>query len=133
LPLPTTPSQVDEIFEKAEAGEGALLVLPIGGPGIHPQQPLYEQRAHARVLALHPNRPGPLPGMAQTPLGRWLFSLGQPMTFEAPQPIDVSPFLQEGIHTILVRDPWVEVVRDGLGDPTIQSQGGAIWELSGLN
>lgn len=133
LPLPTTPSQVAEIFEKAEAGEGALLVLPIGGPGIHPQQPLYEQRAHARVLALHPNRPGPLPGMAQTPLGRWLFSLGQPMEFEPPQPIDVSPFLQEGIHTILVRDTWVDEVRDGLGDPAIQSQGGAIWELSGLN
>jgi hypothetical protein len=133
LPLPTTPSQVDEIFEKVDAGEGALLVLPIGGPGIHPQRPLYEQRAHARVLALRPNRPGPLPGMAQTPLGRWLFSLGQPVSFDPPQPIDVNPFLEGGVHTILVRDPWVEAVREGLGDPTIQSQGGAIWELSGLN
>jgi len=133
LPLPTTDAQVDAIFHVAAQGEGALWVLPVGGPGIHPQRPLYEQRAHARVLALRPNRPGPLPGLAKSPTARWLFSLGQPRVLDPPQSIDVNPILKQGIRTILVRDAWVDSVSKGLGDPTIRGQGGAIWELSGLN
>jgi hypothetical protein len=133
LPLPTTPAQVDAIFYEAAQGTGTLLVIPVGGPGIHPQRPLYEQRAHARVLALRPNRPGPLPGMAQNPTGRWLFSLGQPHALEAPNSIDVGPFLEQGVQSILVREAWVDSVSKGLGDPTVRGQGGAIWELSGLN
>jgi hypothetical protein len=133
LPLPTTPAKVDAIFAKAAGGEGRLLVLPMGGPGIHPQRPLYEQRAHARILALRPNVPGPLSGIGESPTGRWLFSLGQVRVETVPESIDVRAFLQRGIRSILVREAWVDPVREGLGEPHAQAQGGAIWELTRLN
>ena len=133
LPLPTTPAAVDAIFAEARQGEGRLLVLPAGGPGVHPQRPLYEQRAHARVLALRPNVPGPVSGLGRSPTGRWLFSLGQSRSVERPESIDVSPFLEQGVGTILVRDAWVDQAQRGLGDPHLKAQGGAIWQLSQLS
>lgn len=132
-PLPTTSSNVAEVFSKLGNEEGRVLVLPLGGPGLHPQRALYEQRAHARDLALRPNVPGPVLGIEQSPTGAWLCGLGREESSGPPDLLDVDGFLQAKISTILVREGWVEEAIEGLGDPHFLAEGGAIWHLSQLS
>ena len=47
VPLPTTAAGISEVFSELGDEDGRVLVLPLSGPGLHPQQALYEQRAHA--------------------------------------------------------------------------------------
>ena len=133
LPFPTTSAEISPVFFEAAGKEGRLLVLPVGGPGLHPQRALYEQRAHARDLALRPNVPGPVLGIDRNPTGKWLCSLGQPGRLKAPDIPDVSAFLKANITTILVREQWVTEVMEVLGDPDLRAEGGAIWELTRLS
>ena len=140
LPLPTTDARIDAVFAQIPPGEGRILVLPIGGPGINPQKSLYEQRAHARVLALNPNKPGGLWRSKKGPkkgleiqTTDWLCSLALDKPHPRPERIDVSRFLNSDVDTIVVRDAWVEQVELGMGNPHIRAQGGAIWDLTRLS
>lgn len=132
-PLPTTPSEVAEVFSELEARDGRVLVLPMGGPGLHPQKALYEQRAHARDLALRPNVPGPVLGTERSPTGAWLFGLGKSPAPPLPDQVDVSGFLKAKITTIVVREGWVREAALGLGEPHLETGGGAIWHLTQLS
>ena len=140
LPLPTTNAKIDAIFSQIPPGDGRVLVLPIGGPGINPQKSLYEQRAHARVLALNPNKPGCLwRSKKQKEKGLeiettdWLCTLALDKPHPRPDSIDVSRFLNSDVDTIVVRDPWVTEVELGMGKAHIRVQGGAIWDLTRLS
>ena len=140
LPLPTTDAKIDAVFAQIPPGEGRVLVLPIGGPGINPQKSLYEQRAHARVLALNPNKPGCLwrskkgaeKGL-EIQTTDWLCTLALDKPHPRPDIIDVSRFLKSEVDTIVVRDPWVSEVEMGMGKAHIRVQGGAIWDLTRLS
>ena len=133
VPLPTTAAGISEVFSELGDEDGRVLVLPLSGPGLHPQQALYEQRAHARDLALRPNVPGPVLGIERNPTGAWLCGLGLASGPPAPDQVDVSGFLKAKITTILVREEWVEEVSEDLGMPHIQAGGGAIWHLTQLS
>jgi len=127
LPMPTTPADIAPIWHTLADGEGAVLVVPMAGPGVNFQRPLYEQRAHGRSLALHVNRPGW--SVVKDPLGRWLSALGQPHTPPAPADPDVSGLKRKGVRTIVVRTPYIAQVAEVLGAPTRVAEGGAVWDL----
>jgi len=127
LPLPITPATIDPVWYTLADGDGAVLVVPMAGPGINFQRPLYEQRAHGRRLALHVNRPGW--SVAKDPLGRWLSALGQPHTPPPPEAPDTAGLRRKGIRTLVVRDAYVQEVTSTLGAPTRVEVGGAVWEL----
>ncbi len=82
-PLPTADAKApDFLSELGALTPGMMLWAPLGGPGLSPQRPLLDQRAHGRPLALDPNRPGPPPRLPRSALGGWLASLGH----KAPTP-----------------------------------------------
>ncbi|MCB9760155.1 MAG: hypothetical protein H6739_10005 [Alphaproteobacteria bacterium] len=126
FPLPLTPAAVDPLWSLVPPGEGALLPVPAGGPGVHFQRPLYEQRAHGRPLLVNPNRPGPPPGLG--PLGAWLAGLGHPGQPPAPE-ADLSPLKRAGVSVIVARAPTHTRAEEVLGPPWRETPGGAIWLL----
>lgn len=104
LPLPLSPATVDPLWAELATGQGPVLPWPAGGPGVHFQRPLYEQRAHGRPLLIAPNRPGA--GRGLTPEGL------------------------RGVGAIAARAPFDREVEARLGPPTYRSEAGAIWEFS---
>ena len=125
LPLPTTPARVDPIF--SSVGEGVVLVVPVAGPGIAYQRPLYEQRAHGQRVLLAPNRPGMPPSVGGTALGHWLGGLA---FSEQPAPSDaVLEQLHGHVDVLVVREAWVEQVTSALGPPTAEVDGDALWRV----
>lgn len=107
LPLPTAPAAVDPLWASLAGGVGAVLPLPAGGPGVHFQRPLYEQRAHGRPLAITPNRPGP---------GR---KVG----------VGLDGLRAAGIGAVAARAPFDRELVESLGPPTRRSEAGSIWEI----
>jgi hypothetical protein len=101
--------------------DGALLVLPAGGPGVHFQRPLLDQRVHRQPLGLDPNRPGLPATFSRGAGGDFLANLnenpGEPAVFRWPA----------RVGQILVREPWVDVAAKVLGEPTIRSKDSALW------
>lgn len=125
-PLPTADARPPLIVaELAELQPGPLLVVPVAGPGIHFQRPLYDQHHHGRRLLLDPRHPGMPPGLAATPTGRWLASLAQP---GATAPLPVDPELP-GVAVLLVVEPHVAKVEAVFGPPARRAEDGAAWEL----
>lgn len=121
-PLPVTNAQVAPVFSELPADlDGRVLVVPLGGPGVHFQQPLFEQRAHGLPLAHRPNQPGPAPGVGASATGRWL--AGPPES--APGPLDLADL--DGIGAVVVRTDRVAWAQAGLGPPDVVAPGGAIW------
>ena len=106
-----------------------MLPVPAGGPGVHFQRPLFDQRAHGRPLAISPNRPGPAPGVGGHPLGRWLGGVGLPQSPPPPQDPDRAGLAARGLGAVVVAEPWVAEVEAVLGPPTRRAEGGALWEL----
>ncbi len=125
LPLPTTPARVAPLFYELPEAEGPVLVVPIAGPGVAYQRPLYEQRAHGRALLLHPNRPG-LPGpLARTPTGGWLGALA---FGEGPPPAGVTlSDLSGEVGVLVVRKAYLARARAALGAPDVEAEGGGAW------
>ncbi|MCB9743610.1 MAG: hypothetical protein H6740_13500 [Alphaproteobacteria bacterium] len=127
LPLPLADAAVPEVWAAARGGEGALLPVPAGGPGVHFQRPLFDQRAHGRPLAISPNRPGPGPRAGAHPLGRWLGGVGLPQAPRPPASLSLEGLPFGGI---VVQDAHVAEVEAVLGPPTVRAEGGAYWALT---
>ena len=130
LPLPTTDARIDDLwYELAELEPGgAVLVVPVGGPGIHHQRPLYEQRAHGHPLALRPNQPG-RSRASRTELGRWLAGLSQPQPPPPPAAPDTEALAAAGVGLVAVRSSHVDAVVEVLGPPDVEAAGGAAWSM----
>lgn len=128
VPLPTASVAVPDVFARLDAlPPGPLLVLPAGGPGIHPQRPLFDQRVHRRALLRDPNVPGLPLELRDAPGGDWLGSLGQPR--RAPVPDGwVWP---EDVVVIVVLGESVAEVESVLGTPDVVGADGAAWGRPG--
>ncbi|MED5373810.1 MAG: hypothetical protein VX899_22520 [Myxococcota bacterium] len=127
-PLPVTGVPVESAL--VELGEdpppGRLLVLPVSGPGVHFQRPLFEQRLHGMPLAHTPNRPGADHAVTANPTGRWL--AGPP---HVPMPAGADPeaLRRAGIGAVFVRKDAVDRVVPLLGEPAHVSAGGAVFRI----
>ena len=130
LPLPTTEARIDDLWYSLASEEpgGSVLVVPVAGPGIHHQRPLYEQRAHGHPLALRPNQPG-RSSASRTELGRWLAGLSQPQPPPPPAEPDVAALREAGVGLVAVRSDEVDAVTAVLGPPDVVADGGAAWSM----
>ncbi len=129
-PLPAASARApDFLSELDELSPGMLLWLPTGGPGISPQRPLLDQRAHGRAMVLNPNRPGPPTWLPKTPLGGWLAGLGRNADAPPPPDPDVGPLLEHGVTVLAVAAPLDATVAAKLGPPPVQGEDGAAWDL----
>jgi len=141
LPLATVPLSPQGSLEWCDGAEqtcadlddlspGAMLVLPLAGPGVHFQRPLLDQRLHGRPLLLDPNRPGLPRGLRKTPVGRWLGGLA--FGTDAPEgPIEIP----EPVAVLLVLEPYVDEAEVVLGSPDLvfrpgQVGGSAVWDVA---
>ncbi len=120
LPLPTTPATVPAVFHDLPAGEGGVLTVPVAGPGVHFQRPLYEQRAHGRPIPVDPNRPG-------TPYRA--FEAG--LRGESVDPEEARFELRKygGIEVIVARPGHEAAVETLFGAPSQRTETGAVWDL----
>jgi hypothetical protein len=120
LPLPVTPAAVPEVFANLPPGTGGVLTVPIGGPGVHFQRPLYEQRSHGRPIPVDPNRPG-------TPFR--VFEAG--LRGEEIDPEEARFELRKlgGIELVIARPGYELLVEAILGPPDTVTATGAIWDL----
>lgn len=128
VPLPTASVAAPDVLHRLAAlPEGPLLVLPAGGPGIHPQRPLFDQRVHRRTLVRDPNVPGLPLELRDAPGGDWLGSLGQPR--RAPVPDDME--WPQDVAVIVVLGDAVGEVEAVLGPPDLRGADGAAWGRPG--
>ncbi|NOY25535.1 MAG: hypothetical protein GXP62_06645 [Oligoflexia bacterium] len=130
-PLPTAdPTPMGVASQLDSLSPGRLLVLPVAGPGVHPQRPLLDQRVHRRPLLLDPQRPGLPVALASTQTGRWLGGLALP---HPPQgPADAASVRADlaGVAVLAVRQPYVSAVADVLGPPDLSAEDSAAWDLA---
>jgi len=120
LPLPTTPATVEPIFHALPAGSGGVLTVPVAGPGVHFQKPLYEQRAHGRPVPIDPNRPGTI-----------FRTLEEALAGETVDPEEVRFELRKlgGVEILVARPGHEAVIEALLGPPTVEAGGGSAWDL----
>jgi len=124
-PLPLAdPAPLGVVAGLGALSPGKLLVVPAGGPGVHFQRPLLDQRVHGRPLLLDPKHPGLPPALDATPTGRWLGGLA----LDRPSP-PPAPFSLPGVAVLVVREPWVATVQAVLGPPDVQAVDSAAWDL----
>ena len=125
LPLPVAEADPPDIASKlGSLSPGPVLVLPVSGPGVHPQRPLLDQRAHHRALLINPNRPGLPDTLTRNAAARWLSSLA----FHDPAPAPSSLQLP-GVAVLLVDAPYVPAVEAVLGPPDVRGEDAAAWDL----
>ncbi len=120
LPLPTTAAEVPEIFHMLPPGDGAVLTVPIAGPGVHFQRPLYEQRAHGRSVPIDPNRPG-------SPFHAFEAALrGAEID---PEEARFELRKLGGVEIVVARPGHGEIVEALFGPPQLSAEGGSAWDL----
>ena len=125
-PLPVASAAPSEIATRlGSLPDGALLVVPAGGPGINFQRPLLEQRVHGRKLLLSPNRPGLPARVTATPAGAWLAGLA----FPVPPPPPTNLSLPRQVSVLMVMEPYVARVSAAMGPPQVRASDGAAWDL----
>ncbi|HCH66534.1 MAG TPA: hypothetical protein DFR83_27260, partial [Deltaproteobacteria bacterium] len=125
-PLPVaqpTPLAVYTHPSMADLPPGPVLQLPAGGPGVHFQRPLLDQRAHRRPLMLDPNGPGLPPDLAQTPSGHFLASLAAPEGPRTPETFEWPA----GVALLVVAEPHVTSVVKVVGPPAFRTHDSAVW------
>ncbi len=127
LPLPVAESAPPQVVAEGldTLSAGALLVVPAGGPGVHFQRPLLDQRWHGRPLLSSLNRPGLPPELGRTETGRWLGGLAYPDGPSAPE----TPRFPGEVGVLLVMEPYVAAVTAGLGPPQLSGIDAAAWDL----
>ncbi|MDP6933970.1 MAG: hypothetical protein QGG40_13685 [Myxococcota bacterium] len=126
-PLPVAGvSPLDVVAMLEELPDGPLLLVPVAGPGVHPQRPLLDQRVHGRALVLAPNRPGLPSALSSHPVGRWLAGLSLPRP--SPPPASIEPL--PGVAVLVVTTPYVEQVTAVVGPPDLVGQDGAAWSVA---
>jgi hypothetical protein len=120
LPLPTTPAAVPAVFTDLPEGRGGVLTVPVAGPGVHFQRPLYEQRAHGRPIPVDPNRPG-------TPYRA--FEAG--LRGEAVDPEEARFELRKygGIELVVARPGHEAAVEALFGPAQRVTETGSVWDL----
>ena len=101
-----------------------MLVLPVSGPGVHPQRPLLDQRAHHRALLINPNRPGLPDTLTRNAAARWLSSLAFHDPAQPPSSLQLP-----GVAVLLVDAPYVSAVEAVLGPPDVRGEDAAAWDL----
>lgn len=125
LPLPVAEADPPDIASKlGDLSPGPMLVLPVSGPGVHPQRPLLDQRVHHRALLLNPNRPGLPDALTRAPAARWLSSLAFPDPAPAPAALTLP-----GVAVLLVDAPQVAAVEAVLGAPDLRGEHASAWDL----
>ena len=126
-PLPVTSAPQATLLQDLDPPlpTGALLTVPVAGPGVHLQQPLFEQRLHGWPVAASPNRPGAPGAVTQTQTGRWLAG----PKAQAPTDLDLRELKKAGVSAIFVRTSHIDWVETGLGKPDQQGPGGALYKI----
>lgn len=126
-PLPVTSAPQATLLQDLDPPlpTGALLTVPVAGPGVHLQQPLFEQRLHGWPVAASPNRPGAPGAVTQTQTGRWLAG----PKAQAPTDLDLRELKTAGVSAIFVRTSHIDWVETGLGKPDQQGPGGALYKI----
>ncbi len=103
LLLPGTPTSTPSIYAALAAlPPGPITVLGANGPGVHPQELFFDQRAHGRRVLANPDRPEP-PDLARLKPGMIVVALGGP---------DSAPVAQ---------------ARSRFGDPQTTDASGGVW------
>ncbi len=126
LPLPVADARPPDVATQLHTlTPGPLLVVPVMGPGVHPQRALFDQRAHGRPLLRSPNRPGLPATLERTATGRWLAGLA--FEADAVPPVTLS---LPGVAVLLVEAPYVAAVEAALGPPDLRGEDGAAWDLA---
>jgi hypothetical protein len=122
LPLPVADLRPAGVYADPLDGlpEGAVLELPAGGPGVHPQRGLLDQRAHGRPWARDPNVPGVPAALARGEARDALEAVGRP----GAAPLRVWP---AGVGLIVVREPFVAEAEAALGPPDRRAADSALW------
>lgn len=125
LPLPVADARPPDVVRKiGNLAPGPVLVVPVSGPGVHPQRALFDQRVHGRKLLLSPNQPGLPPDLAATASGRWIGGLAFPDGPDPPPKVALP-----GVAVLLVGEGYVSRVEAVLGEPTVRGEDGAAWEM----
>lgn len=125
--LPVADARPSDIVEQLNSlPAGPMLVLPLAGPGVHPQRPLFDQRFHGRQLRLAPNMPGTLIGpLRDSETGKWLASLGLPK----PAPAPSTPPQFPGVSVLLAQGAAVGRIAQVLGPPDLRGTDSAAWSV----
>lgn len=125
LPLPVADAEPPDVAWRLEGlSPGPVLVVPVAGPGVHPQRALFDGRAHGRTVLVSPNRPGLPPELARTETGQWLASLAFPDPAPAPERLELP-----GVTVLMVSAPYVGTVEAVAGVPDVVGLDGAAWDL----
>ncbi len=126
-PLPITPAPQSAVLQDLanEAPLGEVLTVPVAGPGVHFQKPLFEQRLHGWPVSASPNRPGAPGGVTQDPTGRWLAG----PKVAPPAELDPATLRRAGVGAIYVRQSHVDWAIRGLGAPDQEDEGGALFKI----
>ena len=125
--LPVADASPPELVEQLESlPSGPMLVLPLAGPGVHPQRALFDQRIHGRQLRLAPNMPGTLIGpLRDSETGKWLATLGLPKPAPAPK----SPPQFPGVSVVFAQGKSVGRITEVLGPPDLSGKDSAAWSV----
>lgn len=122
--VPTTDARPPTIAAAAAAlPPGALLHLPLAGPGVHFQRPLAFSAVHGRPLYLDPHQPGLPAALRPSRRAQALARLAGP----GPLPPDGGDDLPPALRVVLVEEPWVDRAAARLGPPTRRDPSGALW------
>ena len=129
-PLPAADATPPDFLSELEPlTSGGVVTLPLGVPGVSPQRPLLDQRAHGRSLALDPNHPGPPFWLPRSQLGAWLVVLGHDPTAAPPAQLSAASILERGFTILAVQRSLQDPVQHVLGAPQAQGDDGAAWDL----
>jgi hypothetical protein len=132
LPLPVAHARCPDFLSRMEAlPPGILCLLPLPGPGVHPQRALLDQRVHKRPLALNPNIPGPPRGLEGTATALHLGALrpGDPPPAGPPDPCLMT---RRSITVLGASTEVREGVAAWFGRPDVSGEDGAAWDLTRL-
>ncbi len=108
LVLPGTSSATPSVYDLlADLPPGPIAVVGATGPGVHPQQLYFDQRAHGRKLLANPDRPEE-PNLKQLPPGTLVVALGDFGSIN------------------------IENARAAFGEPVAEDASGGVWLCCGV-
>ena len=100
-----------------------IIRLPMTGPNISFQKPLWEQHIHQQAMWLNPNHPGLHRLMKLSEQSMWLEELGIHSTI----PNDFC--IPDNIKGILVAQPYISMVAEKLNQPLLEDDNYAFWSI----
>jgi|GEM_PF-1384398 len=116
--------------EAVEGGsDGWLLTVPVAGPGVHPQRPLYDQTAHGHAVLVDPNRPGAPAALHKSATGRWLVQVSRSASAAPLDGFDWCAIAREDVRILVVTEAFLSSVSPVLGTPDFTGSDGAGWHV----